>query len=162
MTDKEKIKEEIERLDEKYRELRVDGTIQQAKEADLVVHVLQQLNNFIDSLPKEPASEDLEEEIDRFAKAIIPSRSKTITRNNLSLCAKHFAEWQHGKDFDDLLQSEMEFPKEFYQKGYDQAKQDFLEKAEIYLRYKVYYNTHPNNINVAIDEFKNYMENENN
>lgn len=44
---------------------------------------------------------------------------------------------------------------------YDQAMQDFLEKAEIYLRYRVYYNTHPNNINVAIENFKNYMQDEN-
>lgn len=53
MTDKELIKQEIERLDEEYRTLRVEGTTQQAKEADLVVHVLLQISNFIDSLPEE-------------------------------------------------------------------------------------------------------------
>ena len=50
--------------------------------------------------------------------------------------------------------------REGYIVGYDQAMQDFLEKAEMYLRYRVYYNTHPNNINVAIEDFKNYMQNE--
>lgn len=50
--------------------------------------------------------------------------------------------------------------REAYIQGYEQAMQDFLEKAEMYLRYRVYYNTHPNNINVAINYFKNYMQNE--
>lgn len=44
---------------------------------------------------------------------------------------------------------------------YDQAMQDFMEKAEMYLRYRVFYNTHPNNINVAIEDFKKYMQDEN-
>lgn len=53
-----------------------------------------------------------------------------------------------------------DFKREGYVKGYDQAMQDFLEKAEMYLRYRVYYNTHPNNINVAIEDFKKYMQDE--
>lgn len=47
-----------------------------------------------------------------------------------------------------------------YIRCYDQAMQDFLEKAEIYLKTRVYYNMHPNNITTAIQEFKNYMKNE--
>ena len=47
-----------------------------------------------------------------------------------------------------------------YIQGYDQAMQDFLEKAEIYLKTRVYYNMHPNNITTAIQEFKNYMQDE--
>ena len=46
----EQIIEEIERLDDKYRTVRINGTVQQAKEADLVVHVLHQLHNFVDRL----------------------------------------------------------------------------------------------------------------
>lgn len=47
-----------------------------------------------------------------------------------------------------------------YIKGYDQASQDFLEKAEMYLKTSVYYNMHPNNIATAIQYFKNYMQDE--
>jgi hypothetical protein len=50
--------------------------------------------------------------------------------------------------------------RESYIKGYDQAMQDFLEKAEMYLKTRVYYNMHPNNITTAIQEFKNYMQDE--
>ena len=50
--------------------------------------------------------------------------------------------------------------RECYIKGYDQAIQDFLEKAEMYLKTRVYYNMHPNNITTAIQEFKNYMQDE--
>lgn len=37
---------------------------------------------------------------------------------------------------------------------------DFLEKAEMYIKTRVYYNMHPNNITTAIQEFKKYIENE--
>ena len=47
------------------------------------------------------------------------------------------AKWQKQKDF-----------------------QDFLEKAEMYLKTRVYYNMHPNNVTTAIQEFKNYIKNE--
>lgn len=43
---------------------------------------------------------------------------------------------------------------------YDQAMQDFLEKAEMYLKTRVYYNMHPNNVTIVIQDFKNYIENE--
>lgn len=80
MSDKELIKEEIERRYncEKYHPL--------DREANVAAAVLQELLLFIDSLPEEPASEDLEEEIERFLDEDenIPSYSKT---------ARHFAEW---------------------------------------------------------------------
>ena len=47
-----------------------------------------------------------------------------------------------------------------YIKDYDQAIQDFLEKAEMYLKTRVYYNMHPNNVTTAIQDFKNYMQDE--
>lgn len=52
--DADKLKAEIERLDEEYRTLRVNGTIEEAKAADLVVHVIHGLSNFIRSLQQEP------------------------------------------------------------------------------------------------------------
>ena len=39
------------------------------------------------------------------------------------------AHWQHGKDFDDLLQSEMKFPKEFYEKGRFDIREEIMKDA---------------------------------
>lgn len=50
--------------------------------------------------------------------------------------------------------------REIYNECYEQAFQDFMEKAEMYLKTRVYYNMHPNNVTTAIQEFKNYMKNE--
>lgn len=47
-----------------------------------------------------------------------------------------------------------------YACGCRKTMQDFMEKAEIYLKTRVYYNMHPNNITTAIQDFKNYMQNE--
>lgn len=47
-----------------------------------------------------------------------------------------------------------------YACGCKKTMQDFLEKAEMYLKTRVYYNMHPNNVTIIIQEFKNYMENE--
>ena len=87
MNDKELIKQEIERLVEEYRTLRVEGTTQQAKEADLVVYVLLQISNFIDSLPEQPASEDLEEYAKKLAKGA------SLDKHNLIWMCKKGAEW---------------------------------------------------------------------
>lgn len=50
----EDVREKVEEFDEKYRTMRVDKdvSVQVAKEADLVVHVLQQLGVSIDNLTK--------------------------------------------------------------------------------------------------------------
>lgn len=50
--------------------------------------------------------------------------------------------------------------REIYNECYEQAFQDFMEKTEMYLKTRVYYNMHPNNVTTAIQEFKNYMKNE--
>lgn len=108
----EKIKEEIERLDEEYRTLRVEGTTQQAKEADLVVHVLLQISNFIDSLLEESGcevnfttkSDDLEREIGRYTtNCLLGKRNHStgvyhLTQRNCDDIARHFTEWQKQKD----------------------------------------------------------------
>lgn len=73
-----------------------------------------------------------------------------------ALEAYPIAYYRNGGGIDDANA----FNRAVYEEGYDQATQDFMEKAEMYLRYRVYYNTHPNNINVAIEQFKNYMQDE--
>ena len=75
---------------------------------------------------KESASKDLEEEIENFfSDWLIDLGEKKI----YSQIARHFAEWQHGKDFDDLLQSEMKFPKEYYEKGRFDMREEMMKDA---------------------------------
>lgn len=114
MTDKELIKQEIERRI-------AEGAL-----------ALESLLDFIDNLQKESGceadcttiDEDLEAEIQRYF-----SEEKWIEKP-VSEIAVHFADWQHGKDFNDLLSSEMEFPKEFYAKGKADAMNEMKETLQ--------------------------------
>lgn len=72
---------------------------------------------------KEPVSDDLEAEIQRYF-----SEEKWIEKPVAEI-AVHFANWQHGKDFDDLLQSEMKFPKEYYEKGKADVMKEMMKDA---------------------------------
>ena len=166
MTDKEKIKEEIERRLNLYESQFTGYELGRKDEAKSILE-------FIDSLPEEPASEGIEDELERFAYSLphsatgfwpkdidaksVEARTKYGVHHDWSYeqvmnIARHFTEWQKHQ-MKGTLQTE-------YEKGRFDTMQDFLEKAERYLRYRVYYNTHPNNINVAIEDFKNYMQNE--
>ena len=65
----ETIKAEVERQMETARNLRINGTTQQAKEADAIIHTLQDHRNFLDTLQEKseksnPVSEDVDEMID--------------------------------------------------------------------------------------------------
>ena len=73
-----------------------------------------------------------------------------------ALEAYPIAYYRNGGGVDDANASD----RAVYEEGYDQALQDFLDKAEMYLKTRVYYNMHPNNVTTAIQEFKNYMKNE--
>ena len=153
MSDKEQlIKEEIERL---YNLYELSNDYQRMGACSTIL-------DFIDSLPEEPASEDLEKEISKWRNHYISvlENNFRIDLIDIEVTAKHFAHWQHGKDFDDLLQSDMEFPKEYYAKGKADAMQDFLKKAEEF--FKSMYETmgKPKLGDKTIELFKNYMQNE--
>ena len=128
MTDKEKIKKEIERQIEKGKVKCQQSRENNDRESFVAwsAHIATcgQLLVFINSLPEEPASEDFEEEMIKWHKQHFngdrdwdKTSGEYLTRKSQLDIARHFAEWQHGKDFDDLLLSEMKFPKEFYEKG---------------------------------------------
>lgn len=80
---------------------------------------------------QEPVSEDLEEEIENYIKDSIaikfPTTDKEQIKADIRYIARRFAHWQHGKDFDDLLQSEMKFPKEYYDRGKADAMKEMKE-----------------------------------
>ena len=48
--------------------------------------------------------------------------------------------------------------REGYIKGFNEAFIYFMEKTEMYLKTRVYYNMHPNNITTALQEFKDYIQ----
>lgn len=116
MSDKEKIKQEIE------RRIKEGSSKNDISEGALA---LNSLLDFIDSLPEEPVSKDLEEAADEFGirqgVELKPFAIKFFTAG---------AHWQHGKDFDDLLQSEMKFPKEYYEKGKADAMKEMKEALQ--------------------------------
>lgn len=123
MTDKELIKQEIE------RRIAEGSSKNDISEGALA---LESLLDFIDNLQEESGceadcttiDEDLEAEIQRYF-----SEEKWIEKP-IAEIAIHFANWQHGKDFDDLLQSEMKFPKEYYERGKADAMKEMKEALQ--------------------------------
>ena len=85
---------------------------------------------FINSLPEESASEYLEEEIESYIKDSLaikfPTTDKEQIKADIRYIARHFAEWQRKKDFEDFFKSDMTMPNKFYEKG----KADALKEME--------------------------------
>ena len=91
MTDKEKIISEIQRRINLFRK---DGKLGSDTEI-----ALYGLINFINAMPDDPASEDLEKEIDRWSKEQYYNDSE---KDVFTVVARHFANWQKQqimKDF---------------------------------------------------------------
>ena len=138
MTQIEQIRAEIRRLDEKYRRVRVSGMSQQAKEADLVVHVLQGLSNFLDAL-EEPS---LPSDVDEAAKEEYPDTGEASVDFKLIQRREDFkagAEWQKSQMIS-ALKNDGELPIEFidkfheidrnaFQNGQKNVKEQMLKKS---------------------------------
>ena len=129
MTDKvQLIKQELEEIEQilddynKTHNDPIDNCIVSAEK-----NVCKQIKSFIDSLPEEPASEDLTHAAYHYANNLHMKRQIQIFEEK-DVAADFIAgaEWQHGKDFDDLLQSEMKFPKEFYEKGRSDMREEMM------------------------------------
>ena len=96
MADKEIIKQDIERRIEKYGP--------DFKTPYDAMYQLLTLLDFIDSIPEESTSEDLEEEIDRCWEGWIDPNPEVkgvdgyLSKDEFSVYARHFAEWQKQKD----------------------------------------------------------------
>ena len=91
-------------------------------------------------ISEEPANEDLEE----FARYYLLNnhisplndilhqadlKVEMQYHKDIENAFKAGAHWQHGKDFDDLLQSEMKFPKEYYEKGKADMREEMMKDA---------------------------------
>lgn len=97
------------------------GNLESFERSEAEQLVLLAKKELLKDLEKESASDDLKAEIQRYF-----SEEKWI-KKPVEEIARHFANWQHGKDFDDLLQSEMKFPKEYYDRGKADAIKEMKE-----------------------------------
>jgi hypothetical protein len=148
MTDKEKIKQEIERrfndnmeASEQYTEnskSRVLFTSAAKEDYDLLA--------FIDSLSEESASEDLEEEIKSWIPAHIEGGDEYMRKVAIEwseIVARHFAEWQKQKSMQDFVEKACEWLE-------DTELENFICRDD-----GVYFDNEK-----LIEQFKNYMQNE--
>ena len=90
--------------------------------------LLEEIESFIDSIPEESTSEDLEEEIDRYY-SDWQFDDDTIYEDMRDIC-RHFAEWQKQKDLEDSLKSDMTMPNKFYEKGKADAMKEMKETLQ--------------------------------
>lgn len=176
MTDKEKIKEEILRRKQSWQHS--DKQYEHGGK-----DVCDYLLGFIDSLPEEPANEDLDFLVISLEETIGTSpHSREVIKEYLQKAAEwgrnHFEDksemvsedLEEDSSFEKLLQeiyvkydkkisieSLLDIASHFAEWQKQKDLQDFMEKAEMYLKTRVYYNMHPNNVTIAIQDFKNYM-----
>lgn len=129
MKDKELIKREIERIDQilddfnKTHNNTIDNGIVSAKK-----NICKQIKSFIDSLPEEPASEDLDFIVISLEETIGTSpRSRDVIKEHL----QRAAEWQ---------------------------KQQMLDKAVSVLKANNIFGVHPKIMDKIIEDFKKAME----
>ena len=118
MTQKEKIKAEIERLQKCYK-----NDIQALEKecytnnvcakyltlnAQTKIDVCRQILSFINSLQAEPVSEDLEKEIDKYVNTP-ENQGNPELKEELSECALYFANWQKDKLLKDAVDANVSF-----------------------------------------------------
>ena len=125
MSDKEKIRAEVERLKMEYDKESIFRTVR----GDTAREVFGKLLSFIDSIPEEPVSEGIENELERFAYSLphsadgfwpkdidpksVEARIKygvhhAWSYEKVMVIARHFAEWK-----------ERQLMKELWHKGTD-------------------------------------------
>lgn len=134
MTDKEKIKKEKE-IEKEMRALDLTNDFDNGRFSEL--NQLNHLKLFIDSLPEEPASEDLAEEIKRYIneEVIVTNENAVISKHhefhnfyveNLVGVARHFANWQKQQMMKDAVDG---LVKGLYSKYIKERDGDALSKA---------------------------------
>lgn len=138
MSDKELIKQEIEKrlsllwnlIPEGEKVLKDDFTKEDANNLGKYTE-LESLLKFIDSLPEEPASEDLEEAADKYALRDSQAyKGVHCTYVDDKIAFKVGAKWQKQKDLEDLFKSDMTMPNKFYEKGKADAMKEMKETLQ--------------------------------
>ena len=110
MSDKELIKQEIERRIENLKFSIENNAFTKELKLDLEGNIttLNSLLQFINSIPEEPASEDLEEEIKSWIPAHIEGGDEYMRKVAIEwseIVARHFAEWgrNHFEDKSEMV-----------------------------------------------------------
>lgn len=130
MTDKEKIRAEIERrmkasakIEEEYKGIDKDLSAK----AQLKAAEYQSMLVFIDSMQEEPVSEDLEKEMDYLSK-----RYPEVSFAKLSRIAVHVANWQKkqcNNEANHALVEQIKTQQLCYEKGMADMKQQMMKTA---------------------------------
>ena len=121
---KDKIRLIYNKIENRIDEICDDGFV--LKENQQEYETLTDLEDFIDSLPEQPISEDLEEEVERCWKEMFPigwsdSTLLTLTHEQHKALTSHFAEWQKDK-MKETLQTE-------YEKGRFDMREEMMKDA---------------------------------
>ena len=121
----DKIRLIYNKIENRIDEICDDGFV--SKENQQEYETLTDLEDFIDSFPKEPTSEDLIEEIDKIWKTCNPiDEGMGVETANIHIeqfddIARHFAEWQKNK-MKEALQTE-------YEKGRFDMREEMMKDA---------------------------------
>ena len=121
----DKIRLIYNKIENRIDEICDDGFV--SKENQQEYETLTDLEDFIDSFPKEPTSEDLIEEIDKIWKTCNPiDEGMGVETANIHIeqfddIARHFAEWQKNK-MKETLQTE-------YEKGRFDMRKEMMKDA---------------------------------
>ena len=111
MTDKQKIRAEIESSMKACEEA---FNICPSTAFGSRIDSYKALLSFIDSLPEEPVSEDLEEEIENYIKDSLaikfPTTDKEQIKADIRYIARHFAEWQRKQLMKELWHKDTDYP----------------------------------------------------
>lgn len=158
--DKESLVKEIERL--KGQLIWGACAAQIEMETNCKDEAYNEVLSFINSLPDEPASEDLEKEMDSFFEQMPVLEHENIFEDTFQNIARHFAEWQKDKDTRDMVKSDDSHFKKCYELGKKDMKEqmmkiitkdDNLEEAGIQ-----YVKTHSRDIDWTPDVIKLCLE----
>lgn len=137
--------DKIDELDDQYRTIRVGDNIQQAKEADLFVHVLHKLYNYVESLSNDRKNEQSGSDFDAELASYINANHGNAIRSDETIegfttfdaenIARHFVEWQKKSDdgrINDLRTREKmigDLQWEAYLRGEQDTMSSMIDKA---------------------------------
>ena len=144
MSDKELIKQEIKSYKESMKGLEPHSDFRRGQ-----ITAYNQIMQFIDSLPKEPVSEDLEEEIDRYYSDWLFD-DDTIYEDMRDIC-RHFAEWQKKKDQETIELAEDHAMLAGMNKMKEEMMKDAVE-AEVFIDYNINFGYGSLTANIDLDE----------
>ena len=128
MTDKEKIRAEIEKKIKVFSPFTHQGSDTCGK----IIRQLESLVSFIDSLPEEPVSEDLEEAAIMHYKDVMEYEVKTGLKPSYMTSFKAGAKWQKEQMMKDvILETTVVIEKDGSAEDFNEVECSYYEDSEI-------------------------------